>query len=62
MRFTVFREMLDYLAHIGTITDADMNCYVSTQDIQTMSITCEKDDVVITMDVCFKKKEATDGT
>lgn len=63
MRLTVFREMLDYMCHLGNVTDADMNCYVSTPSINTMAITCETDDEVITLEVCFKKKEdKTDGT
>lgn len=24
-KFTIFREMLDYMAHISDVTDADMN-------------------------------------
>lgn len=55
-KFTIFREMLDYMAHIGKVTDADMNCYVVTSN--TMSITCETDDEVITLEVTARKKEA----
>ena len=63
MKLTVFREMLDYMAHLGNVTDADMNCYVSTLAINTMAITCETDDQIITLEVCFKKKgEQKDGT
>ena len=63
MKLTVFREMLDYMAHIGNVTDADMNCYVSTPSTNTMAITSETDNEIITLEVCFKKKGVTeDGT
>lgn len=51
-KFTIFREMLDYLAHISTVTDADMNyCY------DRMKIVGENNGENITIEVTIKKKE-----
>ena len=58
-KFTIFREMLDYMAHIGKVTDADMNCYGVTSNM--MAITCETDDEVIILEVTIKKKEEKDA-
>ena len=55
IKFTIFREMLDYMAHIGQVTDADMNRYGGTMN--TMAITCETEDEVITLEVRIDKKE-----
>lgn len=51
-KFTIFREMLDYLAHISTVTDADMNYYHDT-----MKIVGENNGENITIEVTIKKKE-----
>lgn len=51
-KFTVFREMLDYAAHMGKVTDADMN-YIPDM----MKITVETDSEVIEIEVTIKKKE-----
>jgi hypothetical protein len=51
-KFTVFREMLDYAAHMGKVTDADMN-YVPDM----MKITAETEGEVIEIDVTINKKE-----
>ena len=57
MRFTIFREMLDYFAHISTVTDADMNWLGNT-----IRIIGETDDKVIEIEVTIKDKEVkTDG-
>ena len=45
-KFTIFREMLDYLAHISTVTDADMNWCGNA-----MRITGETEDQVIEIEV-----------
>ena len=52
-KFTIFREMLDYMAHIGKVTDADMN-YIPNE----MKITGETESEVIEIAVTIKKKEA----
>ena len=51
-KFTIFREMLDYLANIATVTDADMNWCGNT-----IRITGETEDQVIEIEVTIKKKE-----
>lgn len=51
-KFTVFREMLDYMAHMGNVTDADMN-YVPDM----MKITVETEGEVIEIEVTINKKE-----
>lgn len=51
-KFTVFREMLDYAAHMGKVTDADMN-YVPDM----MKITAETEGEVIEIEVTINKKE-----
>lgn len=51
-KFTVFREMLDYAAHMGKVTDADMN-YVPYM----MKITVETEGEVIEIEVTINKKE-----
>lgn len=51
-KFTVFREMLDYAAHMGKVTDADMN-YVPDM----MKITAETEGEVIEIEVVINKKE-----
>ena len=58
-KFTIFREMIDYMAHIGEVTDADMNVYGSGSN--TMTITSETDDEVIIMEVIIKQKEAKEN-
>lgn len=51
-KFTIFRELLDYVAHNATVTDADMDDYC-----HRMVITGETEDQVITFEVCIEKKE-----
>ena len=58
-KFTIFREMIDYMAHIGEVTDADMNVYGSGSN--TMIIACETDDEVITFECTIKQKEAKEN-
>lgn len=51
-KFTIFREMLDYMAHISTVTDADMNyCY------DRMKIVGKNDGEDITIEITITKKE-----
>ena len=52
MKFTIFREMLDYMAHICNVTDADLN-YCGDRII----IEGESDGQVITMEVIVRNKE-----
>ena len=52
MKFTIFRELLDYVAHIATVTDADMDDYC-----HRIVITGETEDQVITIEVSIEKKE-----
>ena len=55
-KFTIFREMMDYMAHITTVTDADMNyCY------NMMRIAGENDGETITITVTIDKKEVTEN-
>lgn len=51
-KFTIFREMLDYMAHISKVTDADMNYYDDT-----LRIIGENDDAEIEIRVTIKKTE-----
>ena len=52
-KFTVFIDMLDYLAkNHATVTDADMNYYRDT-----MKIVGENDGENITIEVTINKKE-----
>ena len=51
-KFTIFREMLDYLAHISNVTDADMNWLGNA-----IKITGETEDQVIEIEVTITKKE-----
>lgn len=51
-KFTIFRELLDYVAHIATVTDADMNYYKDT-----MRITGENDCQYIEIQVSISKKK-----
>lgn len=51
-KFTVFREMLDYMAHIANVTDADMNYYRDA-----MRITGQTDEQEICIEVTFSVKE-----
>ena len=50
-KFTIFREMLDYLAHISTVTDADMN-YCGNM----MKIVGNNNGAEIAIEVTIKKK------
>lgn len=52
MKFTIFREMLDYMAHISIVTDADMNWCGNS-----IKITGEIEGQVIDMEITIKKKE-----
>ena len=52
MKFTIFRELLDYVAHIADVTDADMN-YCGNNII----VIGDRDDQVITIEVTIKNKE-----
>ena len=51
-KFTIFREMLDYMADIGNVTDADLN-YIPNE----MKIAGETESEVIEIEVRIKKKE-----
>ena len=51
-KFTVFREMLDYIAHMSDVTDADMNYYHDT-----MKIAGQTDVDEISIEVTIKKKK-----
>lgn len=51
-KFTIFREMLDYMAHISTVTDADMN-YCGDRLI----IEGDTEGKVIILEVAIKNKE-----
>lgn len=50
-KFTIFREMLDYLAHICKVTDADMNF---CGDL--LLIEGETEGEAISLEVTIKKK------
>lgn len=54
-KFTIFRELLDYAAHITKVTDADMNAYGYKDG--ALKIIGETEDQVITFEVTFEKKE-----
>ena len=56
MKYTIFREMLDYMAHITKVTDADMDDYC-----HRIVITGETEDQVITIEVSIEKKEVTEN-
>lgn len=56
MKFTIFREMLDYMAHISIVTDADMNWCGNS-----IRITGEIEGQVIEMEVTIKKKEENEN-
>ena len=51
-KFTIFREMLDYMAHISTVTDADMN-YCG----DLLIIEGDTEGKVIILEVAIKNKE-----
>ena len=51
-KFTIFREMLDYMAQICNVTDADMN-YIHDM----MKITGETDKQYICLEVTIKSEE-----
>lgn len=51
-KYVIFREMLDYVAHIADVTDADMN-YCGNNII----VIGDRDDQVITIEVTIKNKE-----
>ena len=51
-KFTIFREMLDYMAHICKVTDADMNWCGNA-----VLIIGETEDKVINFEITIKKKE-----
>lgn len=52
MKFTVFRELLDYMAHISTVTDADMN-FID----RCIRIVGENEKATITIEVTITDKE-----
>ena len=52
LKFTIFREMLDYLADFAKITDADMNWCGNA-----ILITGESEGHVINIEVTIKDKE-----
>ena len=52
MKYTIFREMLDYMAHITKVTDADLN-YCGDRIL----IEGESDGQVVTMEVIVRNKE-----
>ena len=54
-KFAIFREMLDYMAHISDVTDADMNAYLIGDE--GIKITGETDDEIVTLVVTTHKKE-----
>lgn len=49
-KFTIFREMLDYFAHIGDVTDAQMSNYAGD-----MVIACEAGGKIIRLTVEFEE-------
>ena len=51
-KFVIFREMLDYMAHICEVTYADMNWCGNA-----IMINGETDDETISIEVTIKKKE-----
>ena len=51
-KFTIFREMLDYMAHICEVTDADMNWCGNS-----IRITGESDKQTFEIEVTIKEKE-----
>lgn len=51
-KFTIFREMLDYMAHIVNVTDADMNFCGDR-----LLIEGENDGQHISIEVIIKNKE-----
>lgn len=51
-KFTIFREMLDYMAHIADVTDADMH-YCGDRIL----IEGNNNGQVITIEVVIKNKE-----
>lgn len=53
-KLTIFRDMIYYMAHITTVTDADMNDYCGR-----ITVTGETEDQVITIEVTIDKKEVT---
>lgn len=52
MKFTIFREMLDYIAHISQVIDADLNYYNGAFQIKG-----EADGQVITVEVAIEDKK-----
>ena len=52
MKFTIFREMLDYLADFAKVTDADMNWCGNA-----ILIIGESEDHVIDIEITIKNKE-----
>lgn len=52
-KYTIFREMLDYMAHISEVTDADMNY------CDNIRIAGETDQESIVLEVTIKTKEET---
>ena len=52
-KFVIFRELLDYVAHICDVTDADMN-YCGN----CICITGDTEEQTITIEVTIKNKEA----
>lgn len=56
-KYVIFREMLDYMAHICDVTDADMN-YCGDH----IRIAGDTDEQTIIIEVTIKnKEEKTDG-
>ena len=52
MKFTIFREMLDYMAHISEVIDADLNYYNGAFQIKG-----ERDGQVITIELTIEDKK-----
>lgn len=56
MKYVIFKEMLDYVAHICNVTDADMN-YCG----DTIHIEGETEEQTLTINVTIKNKEVREN-
>ena len=57
-KFTIFREMLDYMAHIGKVTDADLNSCVDR--LRIVGETADEE-IVFCVLINKKKEEEKDA-
>ena len=55
-KYTIFREMQDYMAANAEVTDADMNRYNYNNEAG-MRIVGETETEIVTIEVTIKKKE-----